>query len=155
MLHLQIRLLEPLHRAEPSLQVLNSLLVLLQYGVVRRTVLLLQFLAVLQLFLEIIDLGFVSFALILLFQYLILFVLEEVLYLLIENADLRYVFLVQSAHLLEHLRGELRAFLIMLLVPEFQHILQFVYPRLLVIELAFELKQRRIVLILSFRVLSP
>jgi hypothetical protein len=79
-----------------------------------------------------------------------LFVLKEVLDLFVQNTDLRDVFLVQSAHLLEHLRGELRALLVVVLVLEFQHVLQLVYAGLFLLDLTFQLKQGGMVLILSF-----
>ena len=102
------------------------------------------------LLLQIVNLGLISLAQVLRFDYLMLFFLEEILDLLVQNADLGDVLLVQAAHLLEHLGLKLGAFLVVVLVLEFQHILKLINPRLFLLNLTLQLQYLRIMLILYF-----
>ena len=96
---------------------------------------------VLYLLLEIVDLLFVHVALVLLLQDLVFLILKEALDLLVQDADLPYVFLMQIAHLLEHLSRDFRSFLVVLLVSEPQQVLQLVDLCLLLLNFALELQQ--------------
>lgn len=125
--------------AETTLQILYSLLQLFHHGVVLRRRLFDFLISILHLFLQIINLSFVHVTLVFLLENLVFFLLQKALDLLVKYTDLANIFLVQITHLLEHLRGDFRALLRMLLIPKSHQILQLVNFRLLLLNLTFVL----------------